>query len=100
MKHRWKVLLCVLVAVFALVSLATVLGDLGVIPALAQTDAYLLKEYDGRVGVYYPADAAEPVMVTDIRLSDLPLADRFELITGVGASDYSAVVRLLEDYGA
>lgn len=100
MKGRWKVLFCVLLAVFALVSLATVLGRLGVVPVSAPADSYLLREYEGCIGVYYPADAAYPTMITDIRVRDLPLADRFELINGVGASDYGAVVRLLEDYGS
>lgn len=100
MTSRMKIFLCVLLAVFAVVSLAAVLGSLGVLPAGAMGDTYLLRSVDGRIGVFYPADAQTPAMVTDIQIRDLPLGDRIELTTGVSVSDYGAVARLLEDYGA
>lgn len=101
MKGKIKVALCILLAAAAVMSLAAVLGGIGALDAAAaEEDAYLLREYDGYIGVYYPAEAEEPTTVTDIRVSDLPLADRLALSGGVGAEDYSAVIRLLEDYGA
>ena len=95
-----KVTLCVLLVVFAAVSLAAVLGSLGALPTGSMGQSYLLREVDGRIGVFYPADAEEPSMLTDIRVRDLPLGDRLELTSGVRVSDYGAVARLLEDYGA
>ena len=100
MKRKAKLILCVLLAVFAAASLAAVLGSLGALPAGAMGQNYLIKEVDGRIGVYYPAGAEEPAMLTDIRVRDLPLGDRLELAAGVSVSDYGAVARLLEDYGA
>ena len=100
MTSRMKLLLCALLAVFALASLAAVLGTLGVLPAGAMQESYLLRSVDGRIAVFSPADADEPSMLTDIRVSGLPLGDRIELTDGVTVSDYGAVARLLEDYGA
>ena len=100
MKRNGKIALCILLMVFACVSLAVVLGSLGVLPAGAMGPGYLLREVDGRIGVFYPADAEMPTMLTDIRVRDLPLGDRLELSSGVRVSDYGAVARLLEDYGA
>ena len=100
MKQNVKLLLCLLLAVFALASLASVLGSLGALPVSAMGQTYLLKDVDGTIAVFHPADAEEPSILTDIRVGDLPLGDRLELAAGVAVSDYGAVVRLLEDYGA
>lgn len=100
MKRKVKIILCLVLTLFAAASLAAVLGSLGALPAGAMEQTYLLREQDGRICVFYPADAEEPAMVTDIRVRDLPLGDRLELTAGVSVSDYGAVARLLEDYGA
>lgn len=100
LKRNLKIALCLLLAAFACVSLAAVLGSLGVLPAGAMGAGYLLRDVDGRIGVFYPADAETPTMLTDVRVRDLPLGDRLELTAGVRVSDYGAVARLLEDYGA
>lgn len=100
MKVKMRILLCVLLAVLAAISLAAVLGSILPSAAAAEEDVYLLREYEGCIGVYYPAGAAEPTTVTGIRVKDLPLQDRLELAGGIGAADYAAVVRLLEDFGA
>lgn len=100
MTQKVKIALCIALALLAAVSLAAVLGSLGALPADAVGDGYLLREVDGRVGVYYPADAAEPARITDIRVADLPTGDRMALAAGVRVSDEDAAARLLEDYGA
>ena len=100
MKLRIKVALCLLLILFAAMSLAVVLGSLGVLPVAAAGETYVLREYDGYIGVFYPGDAEAPSAVTDIRVKELPLGDRMELAAGVSVSDYGAVLRLLEDYGA
>lgn len=100
MKLRVKVALGLLLALFAAMSLAAVLGSLGVVPAAAEGEPYLLREYQGNVAVFRPDSGERPVQVTDIRVAELPMGDRAELAAGVSASDYGAVVRLLEDYGA
>ncbi len=94
-----KLVLCAALVIFAALCLASVMHSLGALPADAAGERYLLRDLDGRVAVYYPADAQEPTMVTEIRVRDLPLGDRLELTSGVSVSDYAAVVRLLEDYG-
>ena len=99
-RRNGKIVLCILLMVFAGVSLVVVLGSLGVLPAGAMGTGYLLRDVDGRIGVFFPADADTPAILTDVRVRDLPLGDRLELTAGVHVSDYGAVARLLEDYGA
>ncbi len=104
MRLRIKIALCVLLVIFAGISLLAVLGRIGVLPALAAPasadGAYLLREWEGYVGVFCPPDADRPATVTDIRVRDLPLTDRLALAGGVSAEDYRDVVGLLEDYGS
>ncbi len=101
MKLKVKILLTALLALFAAVSLMAVLSDLGVLgtaePADVPLGAYMLRSWDGYVGVFCPPGADEPTTVTDIRVGDLPLADRLALAGGVAAEDYGQVVRMLED---
>lgn len=102
MRTSVKIVLCVLLMAFAAASLITVLADLGVLPA-AQAAAepdYELRTWEGCVAVFSPPDASTPGTVTDIRVRDLPMADRLALASGVQADDYDQVIRLLEDYGA
>lgn len=102
MRTSVKIVLCVLLMVFAAASLITVLADLGVLPAVqaAGSPAYELRTWEGCVAVFCPPDASIPDTVTDIRVRDLPPADRQALAAGVAADDRDQVVRLLEDYGA
>ncbi len=102
MKTSTKIVLCVLLMAFAAASLITVLADLGVLPA-AQAGAepdYELRAWEGYVAVFSPPGAEQPGTITDIRVRDLPVADRLALSGGVAAADYDQVIRLLEDYGA
>ena len=100
MQRKIRFILCLMLAMFAAASLISVLGSLGALPAGAVGETYTLREVDGRIGVFSSSDADEPSILTDIRIRDLPLGDRLELMSGVSVSDYGAVVRLLEDYGA
>ena len=84
---------------FAAMSLAAVLGDLGMIPVAAE-ESYMLRNCGGYIAVYSAMDDKTPRMYTDIRVDALPLGDRLELAHGVAAADYGTVLRMLEDYGA
>lgn len=97
---KMKIALCIFLTLFAALSLTVVLGSVGVLDAAAAGEEYLLREHEGYIAIYYPAETKAPTTMTDIRVSDLPLTDRLELKNGVGAADYAAVVQLLEDYGA
>ncbi|MCD7844778.1 MAG: hypothetical protein LUG57_02815 [Oscillospiraceae bacterium] len=104
MKVRIKIILCLLLAVFAAASLGAVLAGLGLWPeedvSASAEQGYLLREWEGCVGVFCPPDAASPVMVTDIQVRGLPISDRLSLAGGVGAEDYGGVIQLLEDFGS
>ena len=104
MRIGLKLMLCVLLMLFAAWSLLSVLGSIGVLPASApaetEEDGYLIREYDGFVAVWYPAQANYPAMITEIRTGDLPLTDRAGLRDGIPAADRDEVMRLLEDFAA
>lgn len=97
MKWNMKILLCGVLVIFAGLSLMTVLRDLGVLSASAVGEpAYVLREHDGYVSVFYPPEATEPAMLTDIRVEDLPARDRRDLSNGIDAADYDEMIALLE----
>lgn len=97
MKWNLKILLCGLLVIFAGLSLAAVLRDLGVLPASAAGGtAYVLRAHEGYVSVFYPPESTEPAMLTDIRVEDLPARDRRDLSSGIGAADYEEMIALLE----
>lgn len=89
-------ILCGLLMVFAAISLVTVLGDIGVLSASAEDGAYVLREHEGYVGVFYPGEENDPTMITDIRVRDLPTGDRRQLAEGIAAADHEEMLALLE----
>ncbi|MCD7769841.1 MAG: hypothetical protein LUH36_07010 [Oscillospiraceae bacterium] len=104
MRARIKIILCLLLALFAIISLGAVLAGLGLLPeedvSASAEQGYLLREWNGYVGVFCPPDAESPVMITDIPVRALPISDRLSLAGGIGAEDYGSVIRLLEDFGS
>ena len=59
--------------------------------------AYILREYDGRLGIFEPGGTV-PQTVIDIYIKTLPETDQQALKQGVAAKNYAALIRLLEDY--
>ena len=101
MRIWWKLALCLALMLLAAWSLTTVLGSIGALPASSTPrEEYLVRDYEGYVAVWYPADAVIPAMVTEIRTEELPLTDRVELRDGIPAVDRDEVMRLLEDFAA
>ena len=83
--------------VFAGMSAMAVLGDLGVLDAsAAEENVYALRDYGGHVAVFCPAEAQEPILVTDISVETLPAGDRRDLQNGLGAGDYEEMIAILE----
>ena len=72
-------------------------GCAGPEPAAAES-GYMLRSWEGYVGVFCPPDADTPVTVTDVRVRDLPLSDRLALAGGIAAEDHGQVVQILEDF--
>ena len=91
MKLKAKLALCALLMLFAVLCLGAVMASLGVLPASGGDQTYLLREWDGYIGVFFPADADRPASVTGIRVADLPPGDRIELRAGVAADRKSVV---------
>ena len=103
MRLKIKLIAGTALAVFAIVCLLAVLSDLGLGPqtVLASAESgYVLRTWDGYIGVFCPPDSKQPAVLTDVRVRDLPMTDRLALTKGIPAADYGQVVRLLEDYGA
>jgi len=72
-------------------------------PALTpevQTEAftYLVREWDGKICVYYNNQWESPVMVTDIDAESLRQTDRELFREGVCVADQEALLQLLEDF--
>ncbi|MEG1633323.1 MAG: hypothetical protein RR314_04650 [Oscillospiraceae bacterium] len=62
--------------------------------------AFVLREYDGHVGVFDSNAAKSPVTVTDIELDCLRRADRDMLTAGIAVADRAELLTLLEDLGS
>lgn len=60
---------------------------------------YLLKEYNGRLGVFLKGQE-QPEKLYDVLIRTLPAQDQLELAEGVKVRDYAALVALIEDYSS
>ncbi len=62
-----------------------------------QKPRYLLSQYEGKLAVYI-IGKKEPELVFDRFLHYLPDVDRMKLEKGIEVSEYSELLRLIEDY--
>jgi len=60
---------------------------------------YILKEYEGRIGVY-KEDSAIPAQVLDVYVFTLPEADRISLKTGITVCGENTLQKLIQDFTA
>ena len=58
---------------------------------------FIIKEYQGKVAVFQ-GQASEPLFVSDVSISSLPLADKEILSEGIEVSSERELNRLIEDY--
>lgn len=58
---------------------------------------YTVCEHDGKIAVF-EGESNEPIEITDIYVSGLPLKDRQLLKQGITANTNSELCRILEDY--
>ena len=63
------------------------------------TDGYLLREYDGMIGVF-EVGKSEPLDVIKVDLRTLPESDRNALIRGIYAADDEELSRRIEDFSS
>ena len=63
------------------------------------TEGYMLREYDGMIGVFM-IGRNEPISVIKVDLRTLPDSDRSELVSGVYAADDEELSRRIEDYSS
>lgn len=61
---------------------------------------FVLREYDGCIGVFSPRSGDGPISVTDIELRSLREADREILSSGIAVADREELLSLLEDLGS
>ena len=79
---------------------ATVMESVSGISAASpqiQKPKYLLSHYEGKLAVYI-IGKKDPELVFDRFLHYLPDVDRMRIEKGIEVSDYSELLRLIEDY--
>jgi hypothetical protein len=107
MKDKVKLYICTALAALALVSAVSA----GAVSAAAkgigqsagfagENTAYLLREYEGHVAIYYEGFDRTPAVVTEIEIAQLPLADQELLTEGLNVADREELLLLLEDLGS
>jgi len=69
-------------------------------PAQAESYAYLVREWDGKICVYDREQWESPILITDIDAEGLRQADRELFREGIGVADQEALLRLLEDFSS
>ena len=71
----------------------------GIIAMTCKIDKYIVKEYNGRIGLFYN-DETKPREVYDSDVSTLPEKDQEELKKGIVIKDRNSVHKIIEDYGS
>ena len=70
-------------------------------PSCAIEEAeFVLREYNGCIGVFSPQSDAGPITVTDIETRSLREADREIVKNGIAVADREELLTLLEDFGS
>lgn len=65
-------------------------------PAIAMGEEYLVREFDGRIGVYIPGDS-QPIRVVQVYVAYLPESDRVDLREGIYVNGAMALEKVLDD---
>ncbi|HHU22064.1 MAG TPA: hypothetical protein GXZ52_01390 [Clostridiales bacterium] len=63
-------------------------------------EGFILKEYEGYIGIFSPGFEKIPITVTDIEVSTLREADKELLAAGIYTSSREEMMQLLEDFGS
>jgi hypothetical protein len=67
----------------------------------AEEDAqFVLRDYEGYIGVFNSGSKKKPITVTNIEIGDLREADRAMIAAGIAVSDRDELLTLLEDLGS
>lgn len=62
--------------------------------------SYQIREFDGRIAVFYDGFTDTPAIETTIEVEGLRAYDKQLLENGIEVAKYEDVLRLLEDFGA
>lgn len=103
MKVIFKIFVCAVMIAAAVIFSSMALSSNGnsAQPAEAASDAaYILREWNGYIGIFYANDLKKPFSVTDIQIATLRENDRQMLSVGIEADTQEQLMRLLEDYGS
>ena len=61
---------------------------------------YILRNYDGHIGIFYGEFDKVPAIETDIQVSTLREIDQKLLEDGIRADSYEEILKLLEDFNS
>ena len=101
-----KMGLCGVLAALALISAASAVaggprGEAVPVSAAVETEEiYVLREYDGYIGIYIKGKTRLPVTVTDIEVRSLTGADRELVQAGLDVQGRENLMMILEDLGS
>ena len=99
MKLLYRVIALTVLAALALTMLLFTAADFRRAEERRAAAGYVLGASGDFLAVYAAADLAEPLTVTDIRLSSLRQTDREQVLRGLPAADRETLLALLEDLG-
>lgn len=64
------------------------------------SESYWLRSHNGHIAVYNNKEDASPMIETTIDVEGLRAVDKVLLDSGIGATTYEDVLKLLEDFGS
>ena len=80
--------------------ISVVTGDsrysLADIPVIAVGENYIIKEYDGRIGIFTSSDT-QPIRVVQVYVAYLPERDRYDLKDGIYVEGILRLEKIIED---
>jgi hypothetical protein len=107
-KIAFKMGACGVLAALAVVMSASALSEIqpksqspsDSVQSVADSETYVLKEYEGYVGIYIKGETRLPITVTDIEVRTLPEADQNAIMDGLDVEGKENLMMILEDLGS
>lgn len=94
----------VLTITVAFAAIVQIAAESGAVSSLSEVQddnqGYIVKEYEGFVGVYYNNGEDYPAIITEISLDNLRQYDRELIETGFEIGSRNELMQLLEDLGS
>lgn len=106
MKYKLRMTVCGVLTAVALTCAFTALAAPSGMETQAlaaendQGEGFVLRAYDGYIGIFYADAEKTPMALTDIEVRNLRDTDQALLEAGIHTASYEKVMELLEDLGS